>query len=102
VFSSADGNLRVCFRDEKTNIKGALGYPQEKATSNEPAEVLNERRTRRDDGPDQHPGTHVPGRPDFGDQHVGGDLHQHVADEQDADAGVEIGAVCLLVAWMVR
>jgi hypothetical protein len=63
---------------------------QEETGCNQSSKVLYQRCTSRHYSPDQHPATHVDSRLDARDQHIRGHLHQHIADEEDADTGVEL------------
>lgn len=54
-----------------------------------PHQASNVRHTR-DDRPDYHPRAHVEARPYPRDQHVAGDLEQHIADKQDRHGDVKV------------
>lgn len=62
---------------------------QEKSARNQATEVLDECGAGGYDGPDQHPRAHVDAGFDPGDEHIGGDLHEDVADEEAG--GVSVG-----------
>lgn len=73
-------------------IERRLRNTQKEPTSNQPAKVLHQCRAPTHNRPDQHPRTHVDTRLDAGNQHIGRNLHKHVADEEDGDGGVELHA----------
>lgn len=56
---------------------------QKKSRKKQPDKVLRKCGEARDDGPEEHAGGHVVGGPQAGDEHVGGDLAENVADEED-------------------
>lgn len=66
---------------KESNLR-RLSNPQKKPTRNHTPEILHQRRTRRYNGPDEHPAAHVDARFDARDEHVGRDLHEDVADEE--------------------
>lgn len=70
---------------EKVHLR-SLSNAQKKPTGNHAAEILNKSRTGGYNGPDEHPAAHVDAGFDARDEHVGGDLHEDVADEETAFA----------------
>lgn len=62
----------------------SLSDTQEESASHEAAIVLNEGCASRHYSPDQHPRTHVYAGLNSSDQHVRGDLHQNVTNEETA------------------
>lgn len=56
---------------------------QKESREKQPHEVCRKCGEARDDGPEEHAGGHVVGGPEAGDEHVGGDLAEDVADEED-------------------
>lgn len=65
---------------------------QKKSREKQPDKITRKGCETGDDGPEEHAGGHVVGRAQARDEHVGGDLAENVADEEDGDAGLVLGA----------
>jgi hypothetical protein len=73
-------------------IERRLSDTKKEPTRNQPTKILHQRRTTTHNRPDEHPRAHVDARLDARDEHVAGDLHEDVADEEDGDGGVELNS----------
>lgn len=77
---------------QRSGIIRCFHNSQKKSREKQPHEVCRKGCEAGDDGPEEHAGGHVVGGSKAGDEHVGGDLAEDVADEEDGDAGLVLGA----------
>lgn len=71
-----------------------LDEAQKEAHNDHAGEILHDARQGGDEAPDEHDGAEVQRRPrDAVDEHVGGDLHEDVADVENAQTGLVLGVV---------
>jgi hypothetical protein len=74
----------------RTRVKRRLSDTEEESAGYKTAKVGDESSTSRHDGPDKHPGAHVDARLDAGDEHVTGNLHEDIADEETESRSVTL------------
>lgn len=68
---------------QRPGIIRCLHDSQKEPREKQPHKVCRKGCEPRNDGPEEHAGGHVVGRAQAGDEHVGGDLAEDVADEED-------------------
>lgn len=68
---------------QRPGIIRCFHYSQKEPRKKQPHKIIRKCCETRDDGPEEHAGGHVVGRAQAGDEHVGGDLAENVADEED-------------------
>jgi hypothetical protein len=67
-----------------------LGETQQEPANNEACVRFHEGGACADNGPNEHAHAHIDARPNSSDQHVAGNLHQNVSNEEDGYCRVEI------------
>jgi hypothetical protein len=77
---------------DRTRIIRCFSYAQEEAREQQALEVLRQSSQSTDDSPEHHANTHVARRPGTVEKHVGGDLAEEIADEEDGDTGLVLCA----------